>query len=63
MMVLNGEERLDCEIDVDGMWSEQMLELQYLWYVLDESGTDVTRCCGKVVRGYAGRQPQKSVGY
>ena len=48
VMVLNGEEALECEIYKDNMQLEHMLELKYLGYVLDESVTDVVECCRKV---------------
>ena len=41
MMMLSGEEGLECEVCVDGM---------YLGCVLDESDTDETKCRRKVVR-------------
>ena len=39
-MVLNGEERLECEVHVDGIHLEHTSEFQYLGCVLDESDTD-----------------------
>ena len=41
MMVLGGEEGLECEIYVDGAQLEQVSEFKYLLCVLGESVTDV----------------------
>ena len=38
--VLNGEEGLQCEVHVDRIHLEHLLEFKYLGCVLDESGTD-----------------------
>ena len=40
VMVLGGEEGLECEVCVDGMRLEHVSEFKYLRCVLDESGTD-----------------------
>ena len=40
VMVLNGEEGLECEVHVDGIHLEHISKLKYLGYVLDDSGTD-----------------------
>ena len=40
VMVLNGEEGLECEVYIDGIRLEQGSEFKYLGCVLDESGTD-----------------------
>ena len=40
VMVLNGEEVLECEVHVDGILLEHVSEFKYLGSVLDESGTD-----------------------
>ena len=42
VMVLNGEEGLECEVSVDGLQLERVLKLEYLGFVLDESGSDKT---------------------
>ena len=42
VMVLNGEEGLECEGIVDGMLLEHVSEFKYLGCVLNESGTDET---------------------
>ena len=47
-MVLNGEDRLECEVHVDGIRLEHVSELKYLGCVLDESVTDGEEC-SKVV--------------
>ena len=39
-MVLNGEERLECQGYVDGIRLQHIPEFKYLGCVLDESGTD-----------------------
>ena len=51
VMVLNGEERLECEFLVDGIRLEHVVEFKYLGSVLDESGTDGAECSGKVASG------------
>ena len=43
----NGEERLDCELYVNGIRLEHVLEFKYLRFVLDESGTDGQSGVGK----------------
>ena len=40
VMVLGGEEGLECEVCVDGMHLEHVSEFKYLGCVLGESGTD-----------------------
>ena len=40
VMILNGEEGLECEVHVDGIRLEYISEFKYLGCVLDESGTD-----------------------
>ena len=50
-MVPNGEEGLVCEVHVDGILLEHVLEFQYLGIVLDESGTDGAECNRKMVSG------------
>ena len=40
MMVLNGEEGLECEAHVDGIRLEHVWEFEYFGCVLDESGID-----------------------
>ena len=44
MMVLDGEEGLECEVSVDGVRLEHVSEFKYLVYVLDESGTNEAEC-------------------
>ena len=48
VMVLNGEEGLECEVHVDGIRLEHVSEFTYLVFVLDESGTDETECSQKM---------------
>ena len=48
-MVLNGEEDLECEVNVDGVQLEHVSELKYLGCVLKEPGTDETESRRKVV--------------
>ena len=40
MMVLNGEEKLECEVLVDGICLKHSLEFKHLGCVLDELVTD-----------------------
>ena len=40
VIVLGGEEGLECEVCVDGIYLEHVSEFKYLRFVLDESGTD-----------------------
>ena len=40
VMILNGVERLQCEVHVDGICLEHVSEFKYLGCVLDESGID-----------------------
>ena len=51
VMVLNGEEGLECEVHVDGIRFEHGSEFKYLGNVLDESGTDKAECNRKVASG------------
>ena len=51
VIVLNGEEGLECEVYVDGISLEHVSEFKYLGCVLDESGTDGAKCGRKVVSG------------
>ena len=51
VMVLNGEEGLDCEVHVNRVSLEYVSEFKYLGCVLDESGTDGAECSRKVVSG------------
>ena len=44
MMVLNGEEGLECEVHVDGIRLEHVPEFKYLGCVLDEVDTDGVEC-------------------
>ena len=45
------EEGLECEVHVDGIRLEHLLEFKYLGCVLDESGTYGAKCSRKVVSG------------
>ena len=40
VMILNGEEGLECEVCVDRIRLEHVSEFKYFGFVLDESGTD-----------------------
>ena len=51
VMVLNGEERLECEVHVDGIRLEHVSEFKYLGCVLDESGTYGAECSRRVASG------------
>ena len=48
MMVLNGEEGLECEFHIDGIRLEHVSELKNLGCVSDESGTYWAECNRKV---------------
>ena len=43
-MAFNGEEGLECEVHVDGIRKEHVLEFKYFWCILGESGTDGAEC-------------------
>ena len=47
MIVLSTEERLGCEIRVDGVRLEQVFEFKYLGCILDELSKDVEECDGR----------------
>ena len=51
MMVLGGEEGLECEVYVDRIHLDNFWEFKYLVCVLDESGTVEAECSRKVVSG------------
>ena len=51
MIILNGEERLECEAHIVQTCSQHISEFKYLGYVLDESGTDRAECSRKMVSG------------
>ena len=38
VMVINGEEELECKFYIDGITLEQVSKFKYLGYVLDKSG-------------------------
>ena len=40
MLVMNGEEGLECEVRVDGIRLDHVWQFKYLGCVLDESVTD-----------------------
>ena len=48
VMVLNGEEGLECEVHVDRMRLDHVFEFKYFGCVLNESGTNNAECHGKV---------------
>ena len=53
---MNGEEELECEVHVDRICLEHVLEFKYLGYGLDELSTDGAECnrkvpCGRRVAG------------
>ena len=54
VMVLGGEEGLECEISLKGIRLEYVLKIKYLGCVLDESGTDEAECSRKVASGRRG---------
>ena len=51
VVVLNGEEGLECEVHVDGICSEHVPEFKYFGCVLNESVTYGAECSRKVGRG------------
>ena len=51
VMVMNGEEGLECEVHVDGIRLEHVSEFQYLGCFLEESGTDEAECSRKGASG------------
>ena len=51
VMVLNGEEGLECEVHVNGICLEYISEFKYLGGVLEELGTDGAECNRKVESG------------
>ena len=51
VMILNGEEELECEVHVDGIRLEHLSEFKYLGCVLDESDIDGVECSRKVASG------------
>ena len=51
VMMLNGEERLECEVIVDCVRLEHVSEFKYFGCVLDESGKDEAECYRKVASG------------
>ena len=51
VMVMNGEEGLECEVQVDGIRLEDVSELKYLGCFMCESGTDGAECSSKVGSG------------
>ena len=48
VMVLGGEERLECKVCIDGIRLEHVSEFKYLGCVLDEPGADESECSRKV---------------
>ena len=51
VMVLNGEEGLECEFHIDRIRLEQVSEFKCLGCVLDESGTERAECSREGVAG------------
>ena len=49
--MLGGEDRLECEVCVDGIRLQNVSELKYSGCVSDESGTDEEDCCRMVASG------------
>ena len=47
-MVLNEEEGSECDVHVDRIHLEHVLEFKYFGCVLDKSGTDGAECSRKV---------------
>ena len=57
VMVMNGEEELECQVYVDGVHLKHVSEFNYLGCVLDEAGTDGAECSRKVTSGGGGQVP------
>ena len=51
VMVMNREERLECEVHVDGVRLEHVSEFKYLECVLDEADKYGAECSRKVASG------------
>ena len=51
VIILNGEEGLECEVHVDGIRLEHVSEFKYLGCVLDKSGIDGAECSRKMASG------------
>ena len=51
VIVLGGEEGLECEVCIYGICLEHFLVFKFLGCVLDESGTDEEECSRKVASG------------
>ena len=47
VIILNGEEGLECEVHVDGICLEHVSKFKYLGCVLDESGADGQNAVGR----------------
>ena len=50
-MVFNGKEGLECEVHIDGIRLEDVLEFKYLECFLGKSGTYGAKCSRKVASG------------
>ena len=62
VVVLNGEEGLECEVLVNWMCLEHVTEFKYWGHVLNESGTDEAECCRKVVSRRKVASARRSLG-
>ena len=51
VMVLNGEEGLECEVHLDGIRLEHVSKFKYFVCVLEDLGTDEADCSRKVASG------------
>ena len=51
VMVLGGEEGLECEVCIDAIRLKHVSKFKYLGCVLDESGTDEAECNREVASG------------
>ena len=51
VMVMNGEEGLECGVHVGGVLLEHVSEFKYLGCVLEEAGTNGAECSRKVGSG------------
>ena len=58
---MNGEERLECEVQVDGVRLEDVSEFKYLGCFLDKSGADEAECSREVESGRRGAGTNESL--
>ena len=57
VMIIDGEQGLECKFHVDVIRLEHISEFKYLGWNLDESGTDGAECSRKVTNGRSWQLP------